>query len=237
MACWDNLDTAFLKVRRQAGTEPFAAETGSVDSLESILEAAYKEANLHANDGSQSLFGHSRIEAAAAFRGFIVTREYEGRSASATRTGNLKHTELLISYGADVDCPNSVLSRTPLLMATYWNRHKIVQLLLAAGAATDIIDGQSLTLLHYAARQEYCEILEKLCEADLSMISPEVRDTSGTSPEDAFESQRPGTLREDMQTFRVARRRLYDMLKKARRSSFARSAGSSDEEIFYDAQQ
>ncbi len=114
----------------------------------------------------------------------IEQRQYKGRTPLhfATRVNHVEHAGLLLDYGADVDSPDQPLSRTPVLLAIYWNHHEVLALILSRNARTDVVDARRCTILHHAARFADAQTLGILSEARISGISPNCTDCDELTP-------------------------------------------------------
>ena len=201
----------------------FAAETGSFESLKIILKtAALLESpedcrlvtrNLVAVDDFLSGDDIRSSHAGLVCKELLEARDYKGRSALhfAVRTNQIRHAELLIIYGADVDT-DSVLSRPPLFIAIYWNHHDMIRLLLRSQARLDMVDDRAMTLLHYIAKFGDHETIHILSLESFQGISPNCRDYQGQMPRDIYENIRPNVMREDKTVAALSRMYLEQIL-------------------------
>ena len=193
----------------------FAAETGSIESLQILLEAVAKTDG-HFSRNCQRSWDQEKdklntkereTKMSSYWRDLVEAKDYKGRTPLhfATRRNQFAHAQLLLLYNARIDSPDSVLGRTPLHMAIYWNHHRITRLLIESGARTDINDADGATVLHYAAKFGDITTLAILNNAQSHIISSDVRDANGLTCFDAFDQFRREVLREDEQTFQIAR--------------------------------
>ncbi|KAF2122814.1 ankyrin repeat-containing domain protein [Lophiotrema nucula] len=220
----------------------FAAETGSIESLRTLLVAA-ANVTQHPHTGekrtSHDLAADLKEDSSTtAFCEFLIEkRDYKGRTALhfATRMNQFEHTQLLLLYNANVDSPDSALGRTPLLMAIYWNHHRIIKLLIDAGASIDVVDTNGMTILHYAAKFGDAETLHILGNVDYHLISSEIRDAQGLTPAEVFQEVRPKVLREDERRLQHAHRLFEVILARTRRPNRSGELDAPTEDVFYDA--
>jgi ankyrin repeat protein len=240
--CWAALRKDFLPVQTLVkfgaalhmcdwrGQSPFhfAAETGAFESLKTLLEAAKskgatteKQFTIDTNT-TVSDFCLSLIEA----------RDSKGRTPLhfSTRVNFVAHANILLRYGADINSADSV-QRTPLLVAIYWNHHDMLDLLLARGARTDVLDINNMSVLHYAAKFGDCTTLERLGKEGIKGISPEMRDVGGYTPMETFDQLRTIYIAEDIDTLARSRMLMEALLidDTDAKSEF------TDDEIFFDA--
>jgi hypothetical protein len=231
--------------RRGQNALHFAAETGALASLRSILERADMQGCLrratHGSDGAacgKCLYGGLGDGVSAFCRDLVEARDSKGRTPLhfATRTGKFEHAQLLLLYHAEVDSPDSALGRTPLLIAIYWNHYSIIKLLLDCGAQTNVVDNNGLTVLHYAAKFGDADTLSILSSVSFNGISPEARDAEGLTPSDTFRQIRPDFLKEDASTFQTAELRFLRLMASTKRAlSLDTVSTSPDSEVFHDA--
>ncbi len=106
----------------------------------------------------------------------------------ASRMNLYPHTQLLVDYGADLEATESKTKRTILLNAVYWNSHKVLPLLLARGARTDIRDSRNETLLHHIARFADLQTLQIMAEHDLGYIDVSAVNVLGLTALQIFDS-------------------------------------------------
>jgi ankyrin repeat protein len=202
----------------------FAAETGSFESLKIILKiAALLDSpedcrmvirDLAAAEDFLSADDEGNSHAGFACKELIEAKDYKGRSALhfAVRTNQVRHAELLIKYGADVDSPDSVLGRTPLFIAIYWNHHCMIRLLLRSQARLDMADDGAMTVLHYTAKFGDSETIRILSLENFQGISPNCRDRQGQTPRDIFENVRPSVMAEGEAVAAVSRKYFEQIL-------------------------
>lgn len=186
----------------------FAAETGSFESLQILLKIAALLDNpddcrmairdLAAADDFLSTDNERSFQPGFVCKEFIEAKDYKGRSALhfAVRTNQVRHAELLIKYGADLDSPDSVLGRTPLFIAIYWNHHSMIHVLLRNQARLDTVDDGGMTVLHYLAKFGDSQTISIFSTGNFQGISPNCRDLRGQTPRDIFEHVRPHVLME-----------------------------------------
>lgn len=197
----------------------FAAETGCYESLALVLAVAARlqdrnEHNHQLRDAVRhmSFSQDEKLDFASLTvrlndpmpfvslfcRDLVEQTDYKGRTALhlATRLNQKKHAELLIEHGANIDHPDTVLGRTPLFIALYWNCHDVLLLLLRNHARLDVVDGNRMTVLHYAAKYADTESLRILSSESITGVSPHMRDFQNYTPPETFHTIRPEMLRE-----------------------------------------
>ena len=180
----------------------YCAGSGTPQSMELVLKAAMNKAHQQAStwrEGNRPDDFSDQPD----FLGHIVdTRDSKGRTPLnfATRMDFPEHTQLLISYGADMECIDAVLDRTTLLCAIYWQSHKVLPILLESGACTDIVDSRHASILHYAARFGDLKALDILSKYDLGQLDINSRDDSGHIPWEIFASRHERCITEDEDT-------------------------------------
>lgn len=220
----------------------FASETGALESLRTLLTTAAQM--IEASDPKRVQCEDALIhEDVSAFcRELIEARDYKGRTALhfATRMDQFEHAQLLLLYGADIDSPDAALSRTPILIAIYWNHHRMIKLFLDAGARTDIVDANGMTILHYAAQFGDVDTLAVLGSSGLRRINPEMRDMKGLTPSEIFEQVRTELLRETDEVYALAKRRFDGIVSNmgpvlVQEEESDEEDRCSDSDVWYDA--
>lgn len=199
----------------------FAAETGRYESLALMLAVAARLQDRHernqqlceavrylsfTKDGkldstSLTVSLNDPMAPVSLFcKDLVEQRDYKGRTALhlATRLNQQKHAELLIQHGANVDHADSVLGRTPLFTALYWNCHDVLQLLLRNHARLDVVDNNRMTVLHYAAKYADADSLRILSSEEITGISPHMKDFQNHTPLEIFHAIRPEMLKETL---------------------------------------
>ena len=187
----------------------FAAETGSYEILSNMLQVAAlltepKDCRMAARSHISindilSRDEHIPVHVSTVCRDLMEAKDYKGRSALhfAVRTNQVRHARLLIANGAEVDSTDTVIGRTPLLLAIYWNHHNIIQLLLESGARLDVVDDNAMTVIHYIAKFGDRETLRIFSQVNISGISANCRNKQHMTPKDVFDDVRPIVMVED----------------------------------------
>jgi ankyrin repeat protein len=221
---------AALHLRDWRGQSPFhfAAETGAFESLKILLDAAASKGCVPQNqvtidqNTTVSEFCLSLIEA----------RDSKGRTPLhfSTRVNFVAHANILLRYGADINSADNV-QRTPLLVAIYWNHHDMLELLLARGARTDVLDINRMTVLHYAAKFGDWKTLEALRREGIGGISADMRDSAGYTPMETFDQLRSIFIAEDPDTLTRSRLIMEALLV----DNTDVESEFTDDELFFDA--
>lgn len=94
----------------------------------------------------------------------------------AAEKGRLRVAEYLLNNGADV---NTSASGSPLAIAARNGHKKMVELLLARGAAVDAVDSERRTPLHVAVSRNYPAVMEALLAAK---ADPNAKDNNDNTP-------------------------------------------------------
>lgn len=88
----------------------------------------------------------------------------------AVEGGQVKFVEVLLQYGAHINSLTTfVLYRTPLMLAANLGLSQIVKLLLANGAATDIVTQYGETALHLAVIERHLSVVKLLIENNVNL--------------------------------------------------------------------
>lgn len=203
--CWaaSRPDTKMVETLLKYGASPclgdrrkqtplhYSAGSGSPHSTALILEAALEEAKQKASEWRDYHIPQEVADRPGFVSNIVDARDSKGRTPLnfATRMNFPEHTRLLISAGADMECVDSVLDRTTLLSATYWKSHNVMSILLESGARTDALDARDASVLHYAARFGDLETLEILSNSNLGQLDIAIKDHSGLTAWEVFESR------------------------------------------------
>lgn len=139
----------------------------------------------------------------------------------ASRMDLYPHTRILLDHGANIEAVESKTKRTILLNAIYWNRHKVLPLLLAHGARTDVHDPRNETLLHHIARFGDLETLRIMAEHSLGNIDLDAGNIFGLTALEVFDSTDARCSPEDGNERGPAAKLFSAILRKARRGSVA----------------
>lgn len=92
-----------------------------------------------------------------------------------------KSLGLLVSYGIDLDLPDS-FGLTPLLWVIVNRNGALLRLLIQYGARIDPVDEDGWGILHFAARFGDLELINILSDAKIKGIQPDAKSTDGESP-------------------------------------------------------
>jgi hypothetical protein len=147
---------------------------------------------------------------------YLEATDLKGRTPlhGAAHSDQEQHARLLLQYHADIDRPDSVLNRTPLLLCVYWNHHKVMRVLLDHFARTDVVDSRGMSLLHYAAKfgdAKTMNILARKCKG----LDTKCVDSNGRTPQEMFDQVRSKCLPEDSNALDVSRWAFTHLLKSA----------------------
>jgi ankyrin repeat protein len=222
----------------------FAAGRGTAESLKILLATAARMTGPNSRiDTSRAIAedgddkdGADPPNISAYCLSLIETRDYKGRTPLhfASRINQVAQTNLLLLYGADINSPDSVLNRSPLLLTIYWNNHEVMSLLLARKARTDIVDARKMTILHYVAKFGDAKTLRILSEAGIEGVSPDCRNMEGRTPMEVFDELRPSCLVED--SIMLAKSRVaFENLLMSLHPPGSQEPTSSEPDIFFDA--
>ncbi len=96
----------------------------------------------------------------------------------AARNGHLDATKLLLEEGANIDAVTGTYQRTPMMLASWNNKPKIVKLLLEHKARTDLKDNDGWTALHPAAFYGNLSVVQLL----VGKSNVNARDKDGRTP-------------------------------------------------------
>ncbi len=89
----------------------------------------------------------------------------QARLDGAIEDGNVDLAERLIDAGADVDKPEFLTRRTPLIYSAIWDEAESARLLLGKGADPDATDRPwGATALHYATNDGHADVVRALLE-------------------------------------------------------------------------
>lgn len=85
----------------------------------------------------------------ANFKQFINKCDLDGSTALhlAVQRGSKEVSQVLIQYGADVNCQNKSL-QTPVYLAAVGGHQDVLKMLISQGGDVDAIDSQQKTALH-----------------------------------------------------------------------------------------
>jgi len=173
----------YIRDHRKQSPLHYAAGSGSPESMEQLLIASRKLAEIQ-----ESMPGED--SAMKVMSSLVDSRDCKGRTPLnfATRRDFPVHAQLLISYGADMECPDDIMSRTTLLYAIYWNSHTVLPILLNNGARTDVVDARNASVLHYAGRFGDLETLKILASHNLGVLDIDMKDDTGLTALDILNS-------------------------------------------------
>ena len=196
--CWaaSRPNTNMVRVLLKHGASPYLADrrlqtplhycagSGSAGSMKLVLEVSVQRSQLQTSSSKGSSSDLTLVGQPNQLDGVVDARDVKGRTPLnfATRMDFPAHAELLITHGANMETTDTRLNRTILLWAIYWNSHKVLPILLARGARTDVIDARDASLLHYAARFGDIETLRILGRSDLGHLDANTQDNSGFVP-------------------------------------------------------
>lgn len=111
----------------------------------------------------------------ADFKQFINKCDLDGSTALhlAVQTGSKDVSQVLIQYGADVNCQNKSL-QTPVYLAAVGGHQDVLKMLILQGGDMNASDSQQRTALHryllnnpYVFSQGFTQLNPKSSEADL----------------------------------------------------------------------
>ena len=91
----------------------------------------------------------AKPEMNANFKQFINKCDLDGSTALhlAVQRGSKEVSQVLIQYGADVNCQNKSL-QTPVYLAAVGGHQDVLKMLISQGGDVDAIDSQQKTALH-----------------------------------------------------------------------------------------
>lgn len=133
-----------------------------------------------------------------------------GNAISRNRTSQAL---LLLQYNFDINPPLPGFS--PLLVAIQYREHEIIKCLLARGAKTDVVDNESMGILHYAGGIGDHETLLILLQHEPLIADVTLADKDGRTPMRCFELDRKILVQEDEQLFAESRKVFEILLNKA----------------------
>jgi ankyrin repeat protein len=193
------------KDRRGQSPLHLAAEVGKSESLDLLL-GAIKEKTAKRRSAEYLTSPSDSPEPGNLLEMCLNEKDYKGRSPLhfAARMNHAAHASVLIRWGADIECPDGALARTPLLLSIYWNAHEMISLLLQSGARCDAADLRNWTMLHYAARFGDLCTLRLLAEGNLITVDAETQDEDGHTAWDVFAKFRRACVIEDEATERLS---------------------------------
>lgn len=211
--------------RRQQTPLHVAAAYGNYESLELLLAKASalceKSEAFHLAGYVPNRTWNSISKTYTPMQEYLEVTDLKGRTPlhGAAHSDQEQHARLLLQYHADIEKPDSVLNRTPLLLCAYWNHHKVMRVLLDHGARTDVVDSMGMSLLHYAAKfgdAKTMNILARKCRG----LDTQCVDSEGRTASETFDQVR--CMLEDSHARNVSRWAFMHLL---------RSTGSLTEEL------
>ena len=110
----------------------------------------------------------SKPESSPDFKQFINRCDLDGSTALhlAVQTGSKEVSQVLIQYGADVNCQNKTL-QTPIYLAAVGGHQEVLKMLILQGGNVNAIDSLQKTALHRYLLLKY--VIDKLKRTYLSI--------------------------------------------------------------------